>query len=387
MRTTTLMLLSALAMSAAWAQPAQVLITDHPPTTGVIGAGAPAHTIGKQRYEHLVVMDTGVKQYGLRYIVARDEAKPEVAIPGEGYIGMSEPSSCNWYHGGFFDLQINGQTIGTTPIHSLTSRSVGARGYADFVFATPQSVVRLRFVTLAGSDALYCQTLLEPKGEITNLRLVLRCYPSAFISNGDRHVLTPIRDIAQGDKAELDPATEWWLLYYDRIFDAGYAAPGRTGVGPCAVLWPGSQADKVAFTVGGYGTDTVLSLKPQLRDFRFVFLDFKGTKNEAATADLRQRADGLLRDLATFQFTDDSVAKWPLQQKVEEIKRVLAAMPEEKDAAANYDRWTAELAEQLRLVQSGTAGAIMAEANAGRTIQEWERGLPELLLQALLNEL
>jgi len=40
------------------------------------------------------------------------------------------------------------------------------------------------------------------------------------------------------------------------------------------------------------------------------------------------------------------------------------------------------LAAQLKLVQAGSAGAIMAEANAARTIGQWERGLPALKLKA-----
>jgi hypothetical protein len=200
-------------------------------------------------------------------------------------------------------------------------------------------------------------------------------------------VLTPTRDLAQGENAELDLATESWLLYYDRSFDAGHVSPSRTGVGPCAVLWPASQANKVGFTVGSYGIDTAMELKPELRDFRFVFFDYKGTKNAAAMADLRQRADGLQTELAAFPFTDQGVATWPLAQKQEEIRQALATVPDEKEMAANYAKWGTELEEQLKLIRSGAAGAIMAEANAAKTIRDWERGLPELKLKALLREI
>ena len=80
-----------------------------------------------------------------------------------------------------------------------------------------------------------------------------------------------------------------------------------------------------------------------------------------------------------------SVANWPLAQKQAEIAKELAAVPEAKEMAANYARWSAELAEQLRLVRAGAAGAIMAEANAAKTIAAWERGLPELRLKALIR--
>ncbi|NCO34394.1 MAG: hypothetical protein AUJ92_08085 [Armatimonadetes bacterium CG2_30_59_28] len=364
---------------------AQVLVTDYGVQTSIAGPGAPAHIIGLQRISHVIAMDTGVKAYGLQYTIAHDDKRPDIAIPGEGYIGMSQPSGQNWYGGGFFDLQINGQTIGATRIHSLTSRSVGDRGYADFVFDTALSVVRIRFVTLANSDALYCQALLEPKTEIKSLRVVVRCYPSDFVSNGDRHVLTPVRDIAQGEKVELNLGKECWLLYYDRIYDAGYTSPGHTGVGPCSALWVGSQADKVGFTVGGYGIDTAMTLKPQLRDFRFVFFDHAGQRNDAAMASLRARGETLQQELSTFVFTDPTIAGWSLTEKQAEIQKWLAAVPGDKEFAARYEQWRKELSTGLKAIQSGEPGAIMAEANAARIISEWERGVPELRLKALLN--
>jgi len=373
-----------LAPAVAQPLPSQVLVTDHGAHTSIARPGAPTHIVGLPRTMHMIVMDTGVKEYGLRYVIARDDKRPGVAIPGEGYIGMPKPADCNWYAGGFFDLWINGKSIGSTPIHSLVGRSVGKRGCVDFVFDTPLSVVRIRFVTLAESDALYCQALLEPKAEVASLRLLVRCYPSAYVSNSDRHVLTPTRDVPQGQRAELDLTEEWWLLYYDRIFDKGHISPSRTGVGPCSVLWPGSQADKVGFTVGVYGTDTAMELKPALRDFRFIFFDYKGVRNEAAMADLRQRADALLRELVAFPFVDEGVATWPLARKQQELARVLATMPDEQ-AMARYRAWVAELAEHLRLVQVGGNGAVMAEAAAASIIQQWEQGLPELKLKALLD--
>ena len=375
------------ASASAFAEPSppQVLVTDHGAHTSIARPGAPAHIVGLPRTVHAIVMDTGVRDYGLRYVIAHDDKRPGVAIPGEGYIGMSRPADCNWYGGGFFDLWINGKSIGSTPIHSLVGRGVGKRGCVDFVFDTPLSLVRIRFVALAGSDALYCQTLLEPRTEVKSLRLLVRCYPSAYVSNSDRHVLTPTRDLAQGERAELDLASEWWLLYYDRVFDAGHISPSRTGVGPCSVLWPGNQADKVGFTVGSYGTDTAMELKPGLRDFRFVFFDYKGTKNEVAMAGLRQRAAGLLRELASFSFTDQDIANWPLDLKRQQIAQVLATMPGEQEAVARYRKWAVELAERLAVVQSGSPGAVMAEAEAASIIRQWERGLPELKLKALLE--
>ena len=368
-------------------EPPQVLVTDSGVQTATIGPGAPAHVIDLQRHQQTIVMDTATHTYGLRYTVARDPKDPQAAIPGEGYIGMPQPSNQNWYAGGFLDLRLNGKSIGGKLIHSLTGRSTEGRGTVDFVFDASQAVVRVRFVAKAGGDCVYAQVLFEPKQEITSVQVRTRCYPSGYIQDGRRHVLTATRDFAQGDRAVLDVEKEWWTLYYDRVYDAGYIGTTRSGVGPCAMLWIPDQTEKAGFTVGSYGIETLFDLKPMLREFRFVFFDYAGKKNETAKADLRGRAKPLLDELTTLAFTDPSRANWPLAQKQAEIQQVLASVPEDKEAAAQYRRWSQELAAQLELVRSGSVGAIMAEANVATIISQWERGLPALKLKALLNKI
>jgi len=356
----------------------QVVITDSGAQTTTVDSGA-------QRLQHMIMLDTAARTYALRYLVALDPNNPQAAIPYEGYIGMPRPSGYNWYAGGFFDLRLNGRSVGTTLIHSLTGRSSGDRGMATFVFDTPQAVVRIRFVALAGGDCVYAQALLEPKEKIGSVTVGTRCYPSGWINDSDRHVGTATRDFAQGERGDLNVANEWWTLYYDSVYDAGHVGQGafgtlRRGGGPCAMLWLPSQTESVTFTVGGYGIDTGFSLKPTLRDFRFVFFDYTGTKNDAAKSDLHTRGHTLLEELPPFSFSDPSLAKWPLQQKQAEIRQMLASVPDDKEAAAQYERWGRELAAQLKLAGSGAAGAILAEANAAGTISRWERGLHVLKL-------
>ena len=367
-------LLASVLCSPSFAQDKpQVLVTVSDVQTSQIGPGAPAHVIGLQRHQQTIVMDTAAQTFGLRYVVARHPEDAQAAIPGEGYIGMVQPSNQNWYAGGFFDLRLNGKSIGGKLIHSLTGRSSGDRGTADFVFDTSQAVVRVRFVAKTGGDCLYTQVLLEPKQEITSVRVAARCYPSGYIQDGHRQVQTTLREFAQGDRAILDVKNEWWTLYYDRVYYAGYIGTTRSGVGPCAMLWVPGQTGKVAFTVGSYGIETLFDLDPTLRDFRFIFFDYAGKKNETAKADLRGRAQKLLEELTNFAFTDPSVAEWPLAQKQAEVERVLKSVPDDKEAAARYERWGRELAAQLKMIHSGSSGAIMAEANAAAIIGQWER--------------
>ena len=136
----------------------------------------------------------------------------------------------------------------------------------------------------------------------------------------------------------------------------------------------------MTFTVGSYGINTGLYLKPTFRDFRFVFFHYTGKKNEAANSDLHARGQTLLKELSTFSFNDLSLANWPLQQKQAEIRQVLASVLDDKKAAGQYVRWGRELATQLKLASSGSPGAIIAEADAAGTIRRWERGMRVLKL-------
>lgn len=376
-------LILALATPVLWAQtpPPQVRIYDHGMTSSVAGPGAPAHVIGLTRLSHDITLNTGKIAYGLRYTVAKDPKDPAAAIPGEGYIGMSKPVDANWYGGGFLDLKLNGETIGNRMVQVFAGRAMGDRGYVDYVFDTPQAIVRLRFVGLVGSDGLYTQVLVEPKVELKQISVALRCYPAGFINGPSRQVLTPTRDLLSGTRSSLNLEQEWWLSYFD--ITRGLGDPVN---GPCAVMWVPSQMQEAVVNVGGYSVDTVLQLKPNLRDFRFIFFDHTGRTNTEVQAELRERAPQLLQELATLDFADASVLNWSLAEKLAETRKLLAGLPEGSKQLPRYEQWGRELEEQIKQVKgSGQTGAILAEAKALKTIMNWDQSLPELRLQALLN--
>jgi len=104
-------------------------------------------------------------------------------------------------------VQLNGQSIGTTLIHSLTGRSSGTR-HRGLRLRDFAALVRVRFVTQAGGIACTHRCCWSRKQKSRPYELPRRCYPSAFVSDADRHVLTPTRDLAQGERAELDVANE-----------------------------------------------------------------------------------------------------------------------------------------------------------------------------------
>ncbi len=377
--------------SLLWAQSGRVAVQvrDHGANTAIAGPTAPKHVIGLPRMMHDISLNTGKITYALRYTICHDPKAPTVGIPGEGYIGMPQPNDANWYSGGFFDLKLNGQSIGSTMAQTFSGRSTGDRGYVDYVFDDPQAVVRLRFVALAGDDCLHAQLLIEPKVELTQVSVNLRCYPSGFVNRSagaERHALTATKDLKVGERLTPDPAAEYWVNFYDAVYDAGVVMPTATGRGSCSLLWIPAQLKEASFNVGDYGSESVLELDPSLRDFRFVFFDHTGVSNADAQAALRSRAPELLEQLAGFAFADSSVADWPLAKKLAEARTLLADLPEDKAAAERYDQWSRELEEHLALLKAtGQSGAIVAEGKALGIIAEWDNCLPDLRLQALLN--
>ena len=365
---------------ALWAQTAAVKarVHDHGPNSYVAGPGAPAHVVGLTRVIHDITLNTGAVAYGLRYVISEDPKDPAAAIPGEGYIGMCKPVDSNWYGGGFFDLKLNGQTVGTRRATVFAGQSSGERAYVDYVFDTPQAVVRVRFVGLPGGDCLFAQVLLEPRVEITEVSVGLRCYPAGYITGPTRRALTAARELSTGKRESLDPGGDWWLNYSDS---------GR-GEGGCSAMWLPGQTQEAVVNVGSYSIDTSLKLDPALRDFRFVFFDHTGRNDAQVQADLKARAAGLREELTTFVFADSAVLDWSLAEKQAAVRELLAALPGDAQLAARYDQWSRDLEEQLGKVRSGeTEGGIMAEAAALKTITEWDRSLPELRLLALIGTL
>lgn len=373
---------------SAQTEPGRVIFLDRGRDERVIDSPtAPEHVRGLTGVSHQMDLDSGKVVYGLRYCAAVDPRRAEGALPGEGYIGMALPSKCNWYYGGFLDLQIDGRAVGTTRLHSLSGRADGPAGHVDFIFDTTQAVVRIRFSVKAGDDALFAQVLMEPKAPIKSIRLVTRCYPSAFSADAERHVLTSVRALEKGRTVDLDLACENWLFFMDRLLDKGVHIAPHTGVGPCALLWAGGQTVRGGIGVGNYGIDTRFDLDPARRDFRFVFFDYAGRSNAVAEADLRGRADALQRELAAFAFTDPRVTGWSPAERRAEVLALLAKARDVGEIARRYEQWTAKLAAALPRIRAADAGSILAEAEASDIVTEWEKGLPELRLRAILGEI
>lgn len=274
--------------------------------------------------EQHAILSTGEVAYGIAYKACVDPAHGDQVVPLEGYLGMPQPCSCNWYHSGFLFISLNGRDIGTTPLSSMMATETGQRGILDMVWHDQAADVRVRFVALPGADWLGCEVAIDPTVETTSVEIGLRCYPSFFTAwhnrDGARRIQTPSQLIEQGDDVTIPVAENWWGVYYDEIFDV---AKGE-GSGPCAMLVLPDDASDVRFAPGSYAVSTTITCPADARRVRLAFWDLKGMTNEEALAQVRAEADEVRATLEGADFTPRAVQQFDVAEVRESLERALA---------------------------------------------------------------
>jgi hypothetical protein len=280
--------------------------------------------------EQVATFGFGPRSYSVAYRAAIPPKEKDTGkvVPIEGYIGMPRPSSCNWYHGGFLAISINGQDIGATPITSMMGVESGERAIVDMVWETDQADVRARFFGLPGQDYLATEITIDPKQEITRIGVALRCYPSFFTAHhkrdGARRIKTPATLIEQGNKTTLPAAENWWAVYYDEIFDV---ANGE-GDGPCAMLMPPGEASEISFDPGSYAVSTSITYPPHTRTIHLAFWDFTGATNAAALERVEAGAEHVSRMLVETDYRPRTVQEF----NVAETRELLEGILQSKEA-------------------------------------------------------
>ncbi len=367
----------------------------------VAGEGGPSATIamgawqtraltggrlaGKTQRTRDARFDVGSVPYTIRYVAAVDETDPTRAIPVEGYIGMPGPSSENWYHSGFLSIGLNGQDVGEAALSSMVVAESGERAILDLVWHHPVASVRVRFAGLAQDPALYAEIAIEPKQEITRVDVRARCYPSFFTAwhkrTGARRVKTPAALVAEGEARTVSAAEDWWMLYYDEVFDV---AKGE-GVGPCAMLVAPETPAEVSLRPGGYAVETAVTYPAATRRIRLAFWDLSGRSNAEVQAAMPQEAERARRVLAESDFTPKAIRQFDMMAAREAVRGALgseAVRQQLGDRAEAMQAWLREAgtgpAEQQGAPDVAATEVLLRlieEYNAFR----WEMKLAELL--------
>ncbi|MBM3472674.1 MAG: hypothetical protein FJX75_05310 [Armatimonadetes bacterium] len=309
----------------------------------------------------------GKNPYAISYQACIDPAHGEQVSPLEGYIGMPQPVSTGWYHGGFLFVQLNGQDIGTTPLSSMTVAESGDRAILDMVWHHAIANVRVRFLGLPNHDGLYCEIALEPKQEITSIVVQARCYPSFFTSwnhrDGARRIWTPGALVEQGQDVTVLAADNWWAVCYDEVFDV---ARGE-GDGPCALMLLPQEAADVRFNPQSYPVDTWITYRPDQRRLHLAFWKYPGRTNADVLAEMTVDADTIRNELATTDFTPAAVKDLDIAALRAEVERAT-----QSEAVKEY------LGDRLAEVQAWLAGIQGHDPNSERPELGHVPGFPRI---------
>ncbi|OGV73667.1 MAG: hypothetical protein A3K19_19010 [Lentisphaerae bacterium RIFOXYB12_FULL_65_16] len=313
-------------LASAWApaqeQPRKLSLTLSPINTQTVED--PKDKSKATTHRQSATFPLGPATYTISYYAKFAEGDSSKMLGTEGAIGMPAPTSCNWYHSGFLFIELNGVDIAATSfIHSMTVSEIGQRGILDMVWQHELADVRIRFLGLPDADHLPCEITLEPKTELTSIKVHARCYPSFFTSwhkrQGARRIQTPATLVKEGEKATVPAKDNGWAVFYDEVFDV---AKGE-GEGPCAMLLLPEEGQEISFVPTGYPVETYITFPPATRTIRMAFWDFKGKTNADALERLRTGAEAVRQALQTADFTPQPVRSFDANLFRTELEKAL----------------------------------------------------------------
>lgn len=329
-RTLRLAFLTA-ALMPALSVPGQVVVT--------AGPEQERGEAGGRRTVQSVTLSNELCHYTLTYDIVRlpdrtDQIASHWWIWTLDYVtlGMTEPSTANWYFQGFFNWHFDGEALHNRPAAMRVIRAGGADGVVEYVWDAPTVRAVVRFALASRSDKLLMWGLYEPREPVRESRLKLTCYPTGFDAPRQRAVTTAAGTFPAGATVSLDLARERWVLYED-------TTPGRPGCGPAGLLigTPDSFSS-VTIPVGNYGIDTRLDLKPDRRSFALALYDYPAFPGlEETRALFRAQGDAEARWLEAA--AADGFAKGipPGMVSAERLEAIRAAA--EKALARGIERW------------------------------------------------
>jgi len=201
---------------------------------------------------------------------------------GNGTLGLSLPTQCNWYQAGMMHLLLDGKRFELLPANGETVQTVsGRKGMVRLAWENDQAKLQMTFVLRAGEDRLYVEMLLEPKGDLHEVAVEFSNYVSGF-NHEPKHVLwTPLRTLDQRGRQSLDVAKESAVFFSDAALDPE-TNPGAAG--PSAFVFDATEATGAFVNVGGYGVGGRITYKPAARRLRFCLWECPARGNAEALA-------------------------------------------------------------------------------------------------------
>ena len=226
---------------------------------------------------------------------------------GNGTIGLSTPTNCNWYESGMLNILLNGTRFDFKPENNeKICVSDGEAGIVEMSWEDDRANVTCAFVLRHGDSKLYLDVRLSPKVALKTVEVRLTNYPSGF-NKTPRHVLvTAERVLAEAAVSELIPDKERWVFYSDAALDC---ANNPSAQGPSALALGGEGLIKARLRTGGYGVSTTLEYAPSTRRMVYCLWEFPRTTNADALTELRSSVDDAIQRMAATTLTPPSHAE------------------------------------------------------------------------------
>ncbi|MBU0608432.1 MAG: hypothetical protein KKI08_11140 [Armatimonadetes bacterium] len=330
---------------------------------------------------------TGIT-YGLVYNSCWDDSHAPGGADGSAYLGMCQPTSANWYQGGFLRLKINGDDLGIVRLADMWVAEQGRRAAVKMHFDHPHANVLISSLLYANDDRLFVVISLSPKAEITSLDLSLLSYPSYFTywnkRDGDRKGLTAIQTYPQADgkKQLLNPAAQWWTAFYDTIFDP---AKGE-GDGGCAVAFVPEQVSAAEIVVGSYACTMDLKVKPDTRQIRLCFWDFNKHPNQEALTKLSATLPETLERLRSLSPLPLAITEWDVAAQAVSAHAQLANIAGRQALEQKLTDQTAEMTRlRQELLDNKSPDPAAAEKDLAEKLAAFEQLLWDVKFFVLIN--
>jgi len=238
---------------------------------------------GQLELESRYTIDSRQQAYRIcyrRYLDSGLGARPPQPTSGAveimSGIGLERPLESGWYWRGFFNVLIDGVSLGSCrPEERLVVD--GPRRGAAFRWSMPKASVDVTFGMLPMQDGLHLDISVDPKAALErDIEVQLIGFPCGFHRDGVRTLTTAVavyrgNNDARGRHEAPDVETEWWWLFGDDVYRE--AARNR---GACAVLFPPGEPRKADVLLGEYSVTASLFYVPGTKAIRLCLLEYPG---------------------------------------------------------------------------------------------------------------
>lgn len=258
--------------------------------------------------ERLITIDNGGPvNYSLYYAYINDpafkEKYPNKPFP---YLYRDWTRSSNlglggaaWCSAGFMDV-IAGKDLRFTVCKEIKVVEKGKRGVVDVVWEHEKANIKARFIILPGDDKVYLKVSVDPKIELSKIRVCFLATLCPCIKEEDWYhwISTASRSISRKDQqvSNLDPQTEPWVFIFD-------SKKNRRGT--CALMYLPEEAKKVSVTqVCGTFVDVIYP--GSIKEMRFILWNFpkKYKSVEEVYLYLKENGEKFSEELRNMSFSD-----------------------------------------------------------------------------------